>query len=234
MNIFTIDRETNTITLHSTPEEAEAAREADHFMDEIGLARLVVDWPAVRLVEIWNSLPGETPVKKFKDRTTAIKRIWNAMQKLLGRVPEGHSREESEPMPQAISIPDTTQEPAVPGAYEGIAENSEPLGLASPRAPHAPDVAPLEPAAAARAIRVKKPPKADARVKISRQRSKSETILDLLQRPGGATLKEIMKATGWQAHSVRGFLSGTVGKKMNLRVISGKAEGGERSYSIQA
>ena len=43
-----------------------------------------------------------------------------------------------------------------------------------------------------------------------------------------------MKATGWQAHSVRGFISGTLGKKMGLKVASAKAEDGERSYSIKA
>jgi hypothetical protein len=42
-----------------------------------------------------------------------------------------------------------------------------------------------------------------------------------------------MKATGWQAHSVRGFISGTLGKKMDLPVASGKNEAGERSYRIE-
>ena len=41
-----------------------------------------------------------------------------------------------------------------------------------------------------------------------------------------------MKATGWQAHSVRGFLSGALGKKMGLTVTSTKAEDGERRYSV--
>jgi hypothetical protein len=42
-----------------------------------------------------------------------------------------------------------------------------------------------------------------------------------------------MKATGWQAHSVRGFLSGALGKKMGLMVTSTKAEDGERRYSVK-
>jgi Flp pilus assembly protein TadG len=65
-----------------------------------------------------------------------------------------------------------------------------------------------------------------------REGSKTAKILDLLKRPGGATLRELMKATGWQPHSVRGFLSGTVGKKMGLTVASEKREDGERSYSV--
>jgi len=67
----------------------------------------------------------------------------------------------------------------------------------------------------------------------AREGSKTEKVLDLLKRSGGATAKELMKATGWQAHSVRGFLSGTVGKKMGRAVTSTKGEDGERSYSIQ-
>ena len=43
-----------------------------------------------------------------------------------------------------------------------------------------------------------------------------------------------MKATGWQAHSVRGFLSGTARKKLGLDVVSTKAEDGERTYSVKA
>ena len=58
--------------------------------------------------------------------------------------------------------------------------------------------------------------------------------MNLLKRADGATLKELMKATGWQPHSVRGFISGTVGKKMGLIVTSTKDEGGERSYSIKS
>jgi len=67
-----------------------------------------------------------------------------------------------------------------------------------------------------------------------RQGSKTEKVLDLLKRPGGVTTKELMKATGWQPHSVRGFLSGTIGKKMGLPVTSTKGEDGERSYSIKS
>jgi hypothetical protein len=47
----------------------------------------------------------------------------------------------------------------------------------------------------------------------ARDGSKTATILELLKRPGGVTAKELLKATGWQPHSLRGFLSGTVGKK---------------------
>ena len=67
----------------------------------------------------------------------------------------------------------------------------------------------------------------------TREGSKAAKVLDLLKRPNGATLKDLMKATGWQAHSVRGFLSGTVGKKMGLNLVSEKGEQGERTYSLK-
>jgi len=68
----------------------------------------------------------------------------------------------------------------------------------------------------------------------ARAGSKTAKILDLLKRSSGATMKELIKATDWQPHSVRGFLSGTVGKKMGLTVTSTKGEDGERSYSVKA
>ena len=67
----------------------------------------------------------------------------------------------------------------------------------------------------------------------ARPGSKTAKVLDLLRRSGGATLKELRKATGWQAHSVRGFLSGALGKKMGLAVTSTKAEDEERRYSVK-
>jgi hypothetical protein len=67
---------------------------------------------------------------------------------------------------------------------------------------------------------------------VTRDGSKKATVLSLLQRKNGATLIEIMKATGWQAHSVRGFISGALGKKMGLTVDSAKRQDGERVYGI--
>ena len=59
-------------------------------------------------------------------------------------------------------------------------------------------------------------------------------ILGLLRRPAGASLAELRKATGWQAHSVRGFLSGTVKKKMRLRIHKFTRASGERVYRVPA
>ena len=64
--------------------------------------------------------------------------------------------------------------------------------------------------------------------------SKAAKILALLNRPGGVSLMQLQKATDWQAHSVRGFLSGAIKKKMGLRVISAKPADGTRTYRISS
>jgi hypothetical protein len=61
--------------------------------------------------------------------------------------------------------------------------------------------------------------------------SKQDQVLGLLRRPDGATLDDIMATTGWQAHSVRGFLSGTVRKKLGLTLVS-DIKDGKRGYHI--
>jgi hypothetical protein len=61
--------------------------------------------------------------------------------------------------------------------------------------------------------------------------SKGAKILELIGRPKGATLAEIMKTTTWQAHSVRGFLS-TAAKKNHLQIQSSKNDAGDRIYKI--
>jgi hypothetical protein len=101
------------------------------------------------------------------------------------------------------------------------------------------DVAPAKTKSAHKATPAKKTPKRRtkpevAQPKLARNGSKTARILDLLQRPGGATSKDLMKATGWLPHSVRGFLSGTARKKMGLTVTSTKGEDGERTYSVEA
>jgi hypothetical protein len=80
---------------------------------------------------------------------------------------------------------------------------------------------------AAKALKKGSKPKAAA----VREGSKTAAVLALLQRAKGATLTEIMEATSWQAHSVRGFIS-TLGKKMGLKVTSTKRADGARVYSV--
>ena len=179
MPTFTINSE-NNITAHGSAAEAKSIPEAEQFSSAKELGRLAANWPGSRLVEVWNSLPGQKSVKKFTNRKAAVTRIWAAIQSVA---PDGGA--------QAARV-------ATKKAKSGK-----------------------------RASRTEKPATA-------RDGSKTAQILELLKRPGGATLQELMKVSGWQAHSVRGFVSGTLGKKMGLQVNSAKEEGGERTYSIKA
>ncbi len=66
----------------------------------------------------------------------------------------------------------------------------------------------------------------------TRENSKQATVIQMLQRPEGATISQICAATGWQAHTVRGTFAGAFKKKLGLNLASEKPEGGERVYRI--
>ena len=120
------------------------------------------------------------------------------------------------------------------------ASSKKPKAKKKPRvAPRRAHVAPAKPKSPRKAKVPKKAPKGRPEPQVTKSRvardgSKTAKLLDLLKRPGGATSKELIKATGWLPHSVRGFLSGTVGKKMGLTVISTKGDDGERTYLVEA
>ena len=156
------------------PEEAASGR----FESEEELAQVVQNWAVSRLIEVWNGLPGVEAVRKFQDRKTAVRRIWQAVQNVTATAGQ-----------------------------------------------HAPTVAEKRRCPAHQASKTKKPA-------TGRHGTKSERVLALLRQPAGTTLKALMRATHWQAHSVRGFLSGQVNKKMKLKVKSFERDG-ERVYSIK-
>jgi Protein of unknown function (DUF3489) len=176
---FTIDRDNHITALTSTP-QAQVNPEAARFSGVKDLGRLAKRWPGPRLVEIWNALPGQKPVKKFTSRKVALSRIWAAARSL-------------------------TAEPS----------------------PRGPCLVPAKAKLGKRATGARKPATASKRGKTGR-------VLELLRRPAGATLQQLVTATRWQAHSVRGFLSGVVKKKMGLKIESTKEAGEVRSYSIKA
>jgi Protein of unknown function (DUF3489) len=166
--IYTID-ERNDIAIH--PEGVDPAEGVSQFRSQAELAALGAKWPSSRLLDIWNRLPNVTPVKKFTNRQTALRRIWDALQ--------------------PPKVAQQVRKPQVPK------------------------------------------PKTNKRVISKHPGSKSETVIELLRQQGGATLQALMVATGWQAHSVRGFISGQLTKKMRYKVRSFTRDG-QRVYSIRS
>src|SRR5260221_12100229 len=79
MNTFTIDAHNAVARLdrHKHP-----TQDAEKFSSENELAKLAAPWPASRLVEIWNGMPGVRRVAKFRDRKTAVQHIWTKAQEL--------------------------------------------------------------------------------------------------------------------------------------------------------
>ena len=76
------------------------------------------------------------------------------------------------------------------------------------------------------------PARKTTKAQTHRPESKGTKILDMIARPEGASLDKLMKATDWQAHSVRGFLSNAA-KKQGIEIVSTKNEDGERIYRSQ-
>jgi hypothetical protein len=74
----------------------------------------------------------------------------------------------------------------------------------------------------------------DAVAPAIRQGTKQALLIELLKRESGATIDEIIEATGWQAHSIRGAISGALKKKLGLTVSSEKVEGRGRVYRVPA
>jgi hypothetical protein len=176
MKTFVIDS-SNQIHAFVSRDGAHLDQSAAKFTSEKEFAALAADWPARRLVEIWNSLPGARPVRRFTNRQTAVRRIWKAIQ-------------ERKP---------SVAKPARTAALKGRGLEKKALRDRS------------------RAVR--------------RDSTKTERVIALLKRPAGATLKAILALTGWQAHSVRGFISAQLTKRMGFRIDSFKRNG-ERVYQI--
>ena len=219
MKNFTIENESNCITIHASAKGAEAVANSERFGNEGALAKLASNWPAARLVDIWNSLPGATPVKKFKDRATAVSRIWRALQSLGDTAPS-----ESSSQPESASIPEAVQ----------VEAETALATEATPVAAQTPDVAPQEPPAKTKATGAGKAPKAATNAGAPREESKTSRVIAMLKQDGGATLEEISKTMGWELHTTRSLMSagGSLVKKHGLAITSEKV-GDKRTYAIK-
>ena len=107
------------------------------------------------------------------------------------------------------------------------AKSRKPANPAKPPARRS--AAPERPAATKSTRRAKAPEPPPVAIALSKQ----QLCLDLLARRDGATLAELMSATEWQPHSVRGFLSGTVKKKLGLTLNSSRDSDGDRRYALE-
>ena len=205
MTTFTINQQNEIVAYISAEETAATTPPFDTFSSEPELAELAGSWQAARLVAIWNSLSGVTPVKKFKDRQTAVSRIWTRLQRL------GESAE-----PKA-------EQPAKAKAKRQAKRGAQTA-----------QDAPAKGKATKKATLAKNAPKKSAKARETgapREGSKTAEVVAMLQRKNGATISEIMEKMGWLKHTVRGFMAGAM-KKAGYAVESFKPEGGERTYRI--
>ena len=77
-------------------------------------------------------------------------------------------------------------------------------------------------------------PEPAPKTRTPREGTKQATLIAMLRAPDGATIEEIMAATGWQSHTVRGAMAGALKKKLGLEVTSEKVENRGRVYKLPA
>jgi hypothetical protein len=166
MKTFTIENETNSITLHASPEAAQAISDSERFTTAEEFASLAAAWQTSRLVEIWNGIPGVTPVKKFKDRATATTRIWTAIKSLRGDVT-------SEPAEETQTSGSETEPEVIPDevADEAAAAPKPALAPGSPGSRPRRSRPPIPPATKRKPPRAKRPPTSHARAARPSRRS---------------------------------------------------------------
>jgi hypothetical protein len=240
MKSFTIENETNNIAVYATKRDAAAVANTQSFGTSEELADLAASWPGARLIKIWNSIPGNAPVAKFKDRATAVTRIWKAIQPLIETYDLADRASASVAAAAAPGAEPAQEPPAFEAeGTETVEEERQPEVPADAPEPNvgaqAPDVAPEAAPAKTKATRVKKTSTGATNAGAPREGSKTSQVIAMLKREGGTTLEEIMTAMGWQKHTTRAMLSagGSLTKKHGLAVASEKV-GDRRTYSIKA
>ena len=190
MSKFTIDDD-NNITAYTSAEEVSQSDAAGliRFDSQATLAKASADWPMSRFVQIWNGIPGQSPVKKFQDRKKAVARVWAAIQPLAGH---------AQPTESAAGKPGPQRKAKKPAKKAKAAQKT--------RGKRTVD-------------------------QTSDRGNKKAEVIAMMKRATGATLVEIMQATGWQKHTIRGFVS-ILGSKGGLSIESSKNAAGERTYKI--
>jgi hypothetical protein len=114
------------------------------------------------------------------------------------------------------------------------AEGYAALGMKRPEPPQrVPNIDPeLDLAVDAAQATWKQQPKPAKPSSRTRENSKQAEVIRMLQRPEGASVRQICEVTGWQAHTVRGTFAGAFKKKLGMTITSDKQQGGERIYRV--
>ena len=217
MPTYSIDSD-NDLAVHPDKDAAinEAGANGAAFATEAELSETTALWPASRLVDVWNGFAGAPPfaelkeVKRFTDRKSAVTRIWTAAQRL------GEALEEE----MAIAEQDMLRAQQEMLSATNATKPANGARTAAPKAP-------AKPKATKDATSTDGAPAPK-----QREGTRKATVIALLERAGGATLEELMAATLWQKHSVRGFIS-TLASKGGYTIVSARREEDKaRCYSI--
>jgi hypothetical protein len=217
MPTYSIDSD-NDLAVHPDKDAAinEAGANGAAFATEAELSETTALWPASRLVDVWNGFAGAPPfaelkeVRRFTDRKSAVTRVWTAARRL------GEALEEE----MAIAEQDMLR---AQQEMLSATKATKPAKVARTTAPKAP----AKPKATKDATSTD-----DAPAPKQREGTRKATVIALLERAGGATLEELMAATLWQKHSVRGFIS-TLASKGGYTIVSARREEDKaRCYSI--
>ena len=106
------------------------------------------------------------------------------------------------------------------------------MGCTPPALPPKTAEAPTEPEEATTTAETENAAPSAPTVRKMREKTKQATLVDMLKSENGATLQEMIDATGWRAHSIRGFLAGTLKQKLGLTVVSDKIGKADRVYRV--
>lgn len=219
---FTIDTE-NNITAYATEEEANANPNMRFaFADGASLRTILGENPDL-VQELAANLPGVEAGRTFKDSAAASRTIWAGIQYLA----------------KAVHAPEKPVKTARVRATGAVAASKAPK--ASKKAtPKKKRTLPAKPRREREKAKTAKPAKkeraratGDATQTGPREGTKAAKLVELLKRPDGATLREIVKKFDWLPHTTRALLSaGGSLRKMGIVVESFKPEDGERTYRI--
>lgn len=176
----------------------------DRFATEKDLAKLSSGWPMIRFAEVWNAFAG---VASF-DSLKPVKRF-TYRRAAVSRIWKAIQPLAPSLAPQAAHVAQKKDKGAkgVPGTAQAPTR---------PKIVHAARVA-----------------KANNAPATARQGSKKAMVINMLKRPDGTTLQDILDAMDWQSHTVRGLISGGLTKKMGLEISSAKRGEGQRIYRLE-